>query len=77
MVVVGEGTSSWALSRGVPQGSPLSPILFLIFIDLVLEQVRELVFVQAYADDLLIWVDLDASFVVWENLQAGLDRLQQ
>ena len=76
-VRVAEGTSTWTLSRGVPQGSPLSPILFLVYIDQALDQLSELVSVQAYADDLLLWVDLNGSFDGWENLQVGLQKLEK
>ena len=32
-LMVGEATEHRRLTMGVPQGSPLSPILFLVFID--------------------------------------------
>ena len=39
----------------MPQGSPLSPTLFLVYVDDLLQQLSRTVHCQAFADDMLIW----------------------
>ena len=73
---VGEGESSGPLGRGVPQGSPLSPLLFLIFLDPVLREVGGLVDIQAYADDILLWVSADRQHTELAILQQALGILE-
>ena len=55
-LVVNEGVFPFDISVGVPQGSPLSPTLFILFIDDLLDALEPGVRVQAFADDLLIWI---------------------
>ena len=52
---VNDSEFPFPIRASVPQGSPLSPTLFLVFVVDLLNQLSRVVHCQAFADDMFIW----------------------
>ena len=76
VVVAGQKSSSASVRSGVPQGSILGPLLFVLFIDDMSEVVSEGTKIALYADDTKIWRKIN----VWEDheiLQQDINALHK
>ena len=73
--VVVEGQSSeWAnINAGVPQGSVLGPLLFLIYINDLTNELSSNPFI--YADDTMLFVVVENADVLAANLNNDLNRI--
>ncbi|KAH7720544.1 endonuclease and reverse transcriptase-like protein [Aphelenchoides avenae] len=67
---------SYMLKCGTPQGAVLSPLLFLIFIDDILQDTPQDVQASLYDDDLALWAQSERLDTATEAMQTALDRLQ-
>lgn len=73
-VVINGETSSWKeVLSGVPQGSVIGPILFILFVNDMPDVVHG--FIQLFADDAKIFAEM-SSVDDQKELQADLDHLQ-
>ena len=59
VVVDGESSDILSVSSGVPQGSILGPVLFVIFINDLISEVTPGTNIMLYADDTKIWRQID------------------
>ena len=70
--VSGSHSRSFHIRRGVPQGSVLGPVLFILFVDDITKDLPRGAHASLYADDLAIWSSspdpLKASSVVQSSL---------
>ena len=76
VVINGSSSNPLAVHSGVPQGSIIGPLLFILFIDDIAEAVSEGTEVVLYADDTKIWREIlcDNDQLI---LQKDIDKLYQ
>jgi hypothetical protein len=68
---------SVTMRQGLPQGAVLSPTLFLIYINDVVDNIGEKVTPSLFADDIALWSqDVDAE-VATRNVQTAVDSIAQ
>jgi hypothetical protein len=73
-VVLDNNFSDWApVSSGVPQGSILGPLLFVLFINDIVDSIGEGTHIKLYADDLKIWREIRCKN---DSLQAEISNLE-
>ena len=63
------------MKEGVPQEAVLSPLLFIIFLDDLLQQFEEGTLVSAYADDLALVVGGSRKEDLEERMQREVDKV--
>ena len=74
--IKGETSRDVIIKHGVPQGSPLSPILFIIFTS-DLPPTRPQVFRSQYADDIKLYTPARRILTVRKRLQSSIDDLSR
>ena len=67
-------SESLLISKGVPQGSVLGPVLFTFFINTIVPLLN--CQVHLYADDTILYCNADSVIIAMEQLQVNFNALQ-
>ena len=73
----GKTGHTWKMKQGLPQGSVLSPLLFLFYIDTVREVIPKGVHVSMYADDLALYALHQQKDVAQAAIQEAVEAVEQ
>ena len=76
MIVNGEYSEWGNIKAGVPQGSVLGPLLFLIFINDITHVIRNCK-IRLFADDTCLFIEVDDPEEAAQALNDDLDRLNK
>ena len=74
--VGGSHSRSFCIRRGVPQGSVLGPVLFILFVDDITKDLPRDAHASLYADDLAIWSSFPDSLKASSVVQSSLAVLE-
>ena len=78
LIVIHDGCSSHTvhLKAGTPQGSPLSPLIYLIYVNDYPESIQDTCSLSQFADDSAIWTTAYTRAVGTRRLQSALNTLE-
>ena len=76
VLVGGSCSHSFRIRRGVPQGSVLGPVLFILFVDDITKDLPRGAHASLYADDLAIWSSSPDPLKVSSIIQSSLNALE-